>query len=863
MSSNNLGSIYATTISYEKYIVIASQNIELSGNVIIKNDATLSSGLLYTNSLVPNIPNSASLGSIDKMWSNAYINDVSINNNLQVTGNVYISGNLEASYIYTKEHIDNSFTNVYTIAEFDNSYSNIYTRRHIDLSFQNVYTRGHIDQSFQNVYTRGYIDQSFANVYTRELIEQSFANVYTRGHVDTSFANVYTRGHVDLSFTNVYTRIQFDNSYANVYTRGHIDQSFANVYTRGRIDQSFANVYTKSQVDASFVTKSLFELSYNALVAIRGSGSGSGGTSVNSNIIPSSTNSYDLGSTTKYWNNAYINNLRVSNRAYQDISGGINDISWNAVNGHYGLAKDAYPSLNPLSSGVLAVRTWTQRTTVTGEWRSVCWSPKLRLFVAVSVGQTYRVMTSSNGITWAPITITENNSWFRICWSQELEIFVAVSNDGNNRVMYSYDGRNWNYRPSAPTNGIWYALCWSPELRKFLAVSYYGDTMTSSNGINWNSGSNCGFFATDACWSAELSLFVIVSQNSNLSQPVATSISGSTWILRTAPSANWNRVSWSKELGLFVAIAANFGGSTNYVMTSSNGINWTTRSIPVAIYGTCLSWSSQLGIFVAIGEEGSLVISSNGINWTTIGNTVGNLSNICWSPELGIFVACSTTLIMTSSLKGRPPTSYNVFDSSFNSIDETGKWTFQNMAVTTLNVTGSFTNSSDDRLKHNEVIITNGLDVIDKLNPKFYQKTFTMLDSSYNGDLSGQAWTYEAGLIAQEVLQIPDLSFVVSGGDYYQESYILKKQSNDISRNYYDYDISRNYYDTSANYDICYNLIKQPYSLNYNSVFVYGVAAIKELHTKVKAQETNVLDEQLNNLITRIETMETTLISPQ
>ena len=34
MTSNNLGSIYATTISSEKYIFITSQNIELSGNVI-------------------------------------------------------------------------------------------------------------------------------------------------------------------------------------------------------------------------------------------------------------------------------------------------------------------------------------------------------------------------------------------------------------------------------------------------------------------------------------------------------------------------------------------------------------------------------------------------------------------------------------------------------------------------------------------------------------------------------------------------------------------------------------------------------------------------------------------------------------
>jgi hypothetical protein len=250
------------------------------------------------------------------------------------------------------------------------------------------------------------------------------------------------------------------------------------------------------------------------------------------------------------------------------------------------------------------------------------------------------------------------------------------------------------------------------------------------------------------------------------------------------------------------------------------------------------------------------------------------MRGICWSPEVGQFVAVAdsgTFQVMTSSLKVRPPTSYNVFDSSFNSIDETGKWTFQNMEVKTLTVTGTFTNTSDDRLKHNEVIITNGLDVIDRLNPKFYQKTQVLLDASYNGDLSGQAWTYEAGLIAQELLQIPDLSFAVCGGDYFQESYILKNQSNDPSNaNYYDpsnanyYDISSNYYDIStnyinrANYDISYNLIIQPYSLNYTSIYVYVFAAIKELHAKVKAQETAIYNRQaiINNCITRIETLE-------
>ena len=148
----------------------------------------------------------------------------------------------------------------------------------------------------------------------------------------------------------------------------------------------------------------------------------------------------------------------------------------------------------------------------------------------------------------------------------------------------------------------------------------------------------------------------------------------------------------------------------------------------------------------------------------------------------------------------------------------------------TVNTTGY---TSDDRVKHNEVIINNGLDIIDLLTPKFYQKTIDILDASYNGDLSGHKWTYESGLIAQELLQIKDLSFVVSGGDYY---------------------------DTSN------NLIKQTYNVNYNSVFVYGLAAIKELHQKVKAQETSIstlqtsmLEQQatINSLLTRLQALET------
>jgi len=413
-------------------------------------------------------------------------------------------------------------------------------------------------------------------------------------------------------------------------------------------------------------------------------------------------------------------------------------------------------------------------------------------------------MTSPDGITWSSTNVTgvPDNSWYDVCWSPELGLFVAVAYDGSNRIMTSYDGFNWTSRTSPNEYTAWVSVCWSPELGLFVAVAEAG-----------TSGAN----------------------------RVMTSPDGTTWTGRTSANENsgWISVCWSPELGLFVAVS--WSGSKR-VMTSPNGINWTGRP------------------------------SSN--------DEVNEWWDVCWSKELGIFVAVAnrgTNKIMTSSLKGRPPTSYNVFDSSFNRIDENGKWDFSNINVTTLTVNNVYI-GSDDRLKHNEVAITNGLDVIDRLTPKFYQKTQVLLDASYNGDLSGHAWYHEAGLIAQEVLQISDLSYVVGGGDYYEQTYNLITQTQDLSANYYDqsanyyepsannYELSNNYYDQSANnyeisannYEISYNLIAQAYNLNYNSVFVYGLAAIKELHTKVKAQESTILNQKniISSLLARIQALE-------
>ena len=93
-----------------------------------------------------------------------------------------------------------------------------------------------------------------------------------------------------------------------------------------------------------------------------------------------------------------------------------------------------------------------------------------------------------------------------------------------------------------------------------------------------------------------------------------------------------------------------------------------------------------------------------------------------------------------------------------------------------LDVNGScrainFISTSDDRVKHNETPLTDSLGLISQLRPKRYLKTQQMYDASLNLtiDASGNYTdisendevTEEIGIIAQDVLSIHDLSFLV------------------------------------------------------------------------------------------------------
>tara|TARA_B100001093_G_scaffold501029_1_gene552191 strand:+ start:229 stop:1992 length:1764 start_codon:yes stop_codon:yes gene_type:complete len=115
---------------------------------------------------------------------------------------------------------------------------------------------------------------------------------------------------------------------------------------------------------------------------------------------------------------------------------------------------------------------------------------------------------------------------------------------------------------------------------------------------------------------------------------------------------------------------------------------------------------------------------------------------------------------------------------------------------------------SDDRLKFNEKDISNSLHLIRQITPKKYDKS-SLLNQELNT-------IEEAGLIAQDILLINDLSWCVGGGDYYD-------QSN--------------------------NLIEKSYRLAYNSLSMYHLAATKELDILVQQQVSEIESLKSENAI--------------
>ncbi len=337
-----------------------------------------------------------------------------------------------------------------------------------------------------------------------------------------------------------------------------------------------------------------------------------------------------------------------------------------------------YPALSTATSEK-AISTWVASNNTTGSsWNCIAWSPALNMFAMVRQGGTLvnRIVTSSDGgWTWTDRKTT-TKVYQGVVWCDDLSgvgMFVSTQGGGID-ITISTDGITWTDVSSASFAGLsgFGAIAYSPSLKRVVTVSYDKGYAYSDDGYNWTGviGTNGGNNFYSLAWSEDLKLFATIGA---ASKPIQVSPDGIKWTSISpsspiSPSDN-NGLVWSPELGIFS------GGSGGFIVVSKDGYNWTTYTTPNAPNRN-LCWSPQLRMFLS-GKTTGIVYSYDGINYFSKNLGFSGAKSSCWSPELGYFlVAGDMAAARISTFRGRPPTSYNVFDSSYNNINELGLWNF-------------------------------------------------------------------------------------------------------------------------------------------------------------------------------------------
>ena len=553
-----------------------------------------------------------------------------------------------------------------------------------------------------------------------------------------------------------------------------IDTSFSNVYTTfSAITTSFGDVNTKFLIiDASFNAK---------LASLSGS------------IVPLNDICYNLGLSGRMWANAYIRDISVTN-----ISASGNIVPLLNLSGSLGVSTNIWA--NAFIKDISGLVNINGQPYVSGSGTGTIDLTNVTTNINPSIDNSGSLGIS--GRIW-------RNAFIRDLSVGSIDVSVNILPLLNLSGSLGASNRLWGnaYIRDASISSI--------------------DVSVSINPLNNNRGS-LGVF-NDIWGNAYIrdlsvsSIDVSVNLNPFINNNGSLGISNDVWgnayirnISATSITISGSLLPLTNNTGS-LGTALLYGDNERYLnqvamgrtflsLESSANAYYETSGVGIVIQNPNLTSLANQRALLFIRSSNSSVNSRAGVALDISGKYGWQISVRQNSPDNG-------TLYFNSSSSGTNATDAVYFTASGNLV-----------FAGTLTV-------SDDRLKHNEIIINNGLAIIDQLTPKFYQKTLVMLDAHYNGDLSDYTWFYEAGLIAQELLQT-DISFVVQDGDYYDSNNVFTQR---------------------------------PYVVNYTNIYVYGLAAIKELHAKVKIQDSIILNLQatilnqqttIDSLIAELEALE-------
>ena len=204
----------------------------------------------------------------------------------------------------------------------------------------------------------------------------------------------------------------------------------------------------------------------------------------------------------------------------------------------------------------------------------------------------------------------------------------------------------------------------------------------------------------------------------------------------------------------------------------------------------------------------------------------------------------------------------------------------------TIRYTSSGSSASDDRIKYNEEDISAPLALISQLKPQKYEKIMefpnpsegTWIPTDEEWETVKDAYKYgdEIGFIAQDIRNIPELKFLVSGEETKMEmktvsleeySNLTTEERSIYTTPVYTYistedtiymeqysnltsEVQQTYTQSISGYTKEIET-QTPLSLNYQGLFVIAVGAIQELKS-----ENETLKSQLTSVLARLDVLE-------
>lgn len=207
------------------------------------------------------------------------------------------------------------------------------------------------------------------------------------------------------------------------------------------------------------------------------------------------------------------------------------------------------------------------------------WISELSKFVIV--GNTGRSVYSSDGITWAMGSGLSSATWRSICWSKSQSKLATVCDSTATRLKISTDGISWSDpSPGISSSYLWTSICYSEQLNLYVAVSSNNAISTSADLNTWTTPiAETGAFWS-VSWSPEIGIFVAVGVN-----VIKVSINGTTWTSITSPyNCSWKNVLWIPEYHMFIITGhINLGSDVNtYVAYSYDARTWTMLTTPLS-----------------------------------------------------------------------------------------------------------------------------------------------------------------------------------------------------------------------------------------------------------------------------------------